>query len=90
MSLNNNELRQLIAATDDVSLVQEAKEFMQKLEKIDAESCEWVKETIIENIDPSKIFDGSYSDDKVKNTFSEINKAYAYGVNEYLKVWRNY
>ena len=86
----NSKLRELIAATDDVSLVQEAKDFMQKLEWIDAEGCEGIKDTIIENIDPSKIFDGSYSDDKVKNTFSEINKAYSYGVNEYLKTWRRF
>ena len=84
------DFRELIESTDNVHTVQEAKAFMQKLEQIDLEGFEEIEETIIENIDPSKIFDGSYSDDKVKNTFSEINKAYSYGVNEYLKTWRSF
>ncbi len=86
----NEDLKELIAATDNVSLVQEAKEFMQKLEKIDSEAFDEIEESIIENIDAGHIFDNAFSDEPVKNTFSEINKAFAYGVNEYLETWRNF
>ena len=84
------DFRELIESTDNVHTVQEAKAFMQKLEQIDLEGFEEIEETIIENIDAGNIFDGAFSDEPVKNTFSEINKAYSYGVNEYLKTWRNY
>jgi len=86
----NAEFRELIASTENVHTVQEAKNFMQKLEQLDSSSFEEIEQVIIENIDASHIVEAAFSDEPVKNTFSEINKAFAYGVNEYLKVWRNY
>ena len=86
----NADFRELIAATDNVHTVQEAKEFMQKLEQIDSDGFDEIEESIIENIDQSRIVEAAMSDDKSRHVFSEINKAFTYGVNEYLKVWRNY
>jgi len=86
----NEDLRNLIAETINVHTVQEAKNFLNQLEQIDAEAAEEIEETIIENIDQSHIVEAARSDDKVRNTFSEINKAFAYGVNEYLKTWREF
>ena len=86
----NSDFRELIAATENVHTVSEAKEFLQKLEYIDNEAFEEIEQTITENIDASHIFEAAMSDDKVRNTFSEINKAFAFGVNEYLKTWRSF
>ena len=86
----NEDLRNLIAETENVSVVSEAKDFLQKLEQLDKDAFEEIEQVITENIDQSHIFDGAYSDESVRNTFSEINKAFAYGVNEYLETWRNF
>jgi len=86
----NEDLKDLIAETDNVHTIQEAKDFLQKLEALDEAGYDSVVEDIIENICVGNLYDAGNSDDKVRNVFSELNKAWSFGVNEYLKVWREF
>ena len=86
----NADFRELIASTENVHTVQEAKNFMQKLIDIDGEAFERIEQEITENIDRSEVFDVAYSDDPKGNFELKMNECFAYGVNEYLKTWRDY
>ena len=86
----NEDLKDLIAGTDNVHTIQEAKDFLQKIEIIEQEHHDEIVENIMENICRGNIYDAGNSDDKVRNVFSELNKAWSFGVNEYLKVWRDF
>ena len=86
----NEDLKDLIAETDNVHTIQEAKDFLQKIEIIEQEHHDEIVENIMENICRGNIYDAGNSDDKVRNVFSELNKAWSFGVNEYLKVWREF
>ena len=88
------DLRELIKATDNVSVIQEAKNFLRALVQIDEEAHDSIVDEIVthisKNIDAGIIYDAGNSDDPVHNVFSELNKAWSYGVNEYLKTWRSF
>ena len=80
-----SELKDLIDSVSGVLDAEQSRAFIKRLEFASNASYQEVTESVIENIDSSKMFDAWMSDSRVHNTASELNVALKFAVNEYIE-----
>jgi len=78
-------LKELISKQTNVLTIDESKRFMQKLEQVCGDNHDYLESEIVGNICQYKVYLALMSDEKTRNTFSELTSSFVKTINEYLK-----